>query len=484
MKSRLWSVLLFLCVVATGIVTIGYFWTHPGDEEALLHTSPAEDVIPSGTVRLPAEKAAAAGIHTVPVGKRSLKRARTVPGRIQYDDTRHIAVKAATAGALIDVKVKPGDPVSTGQVLAVLSSPEVGTARSEVIQRGGELKLVQAEREWLQQSSDGMKTLVEAIQKKQSIETIQVSLQKKLLGKSRDTIITAYSRFLLADSLSKGLASAGTSGAVSGRLIAERQNERESAEASLQAVQEQALFDSKQDLNRSGNAVELAQNKLKISQQHLTTLLGYDEATITDKPNAVPENLSLVEVRAPFAGTIEKRLFANSERVQLGDTLFILADTTRLWVAADLREGEWAAMGMQANDSVIVTTPAISGREFDASVYYIGREVAPETNSVPLVATINNSDGHLRPGLFVRVQLPLGESREVLAVPESAISEHESKSFVFVQAGERTYRRVGIQRGTQEGEWVEVTSGLSGGENVVDQGAFVLKSELLLEREE
>ncbi len=484
MKSRIWSVLLFLCVVAVGIVTIGYFWTHPGDEEAQLHTSPAEDVIPSGTVRLPGEKIAAAGIHSVPVGNRSLKRARTVPGRIQYDDTRHIAVKAATAGALIDVKVKPGDPVSAGQVLAILSSPEVGTARSEVIQRGGELKLLQAELEWNQQSSDGMKTLVDAIKKKQSIEAIQISLQERAIGKSRDTMITAYSRFLLADSLSKGLATAGTSGAVSGRLIAERQNERESAEASLQAVQEQALFDSKQELKRSGNAVELAQNKLKISQQHLTTLLGYDEAVVTDKPNPVVENLSLVEVRAPFAGTIEKRLFANSERVQLGDTLFILADTTRLWVAADLREGEWAAMGMQANDAVVVTTPVISGREFDASVYYIGREVAPETNSVPLVATINNSDGHLRPGLFVRVQLPLGESREVLAVPESAISEHESQSFVFVEAGERTFRQVFIQRGTQEGEWVEVTSGLSGGENVVDRGVFVLKSELLLEREE
>ena len=484
MKSRIWSVLLFLGVVATGILSVRYFWTHPGAEASPLNTSPAEAAIPPGSVQLPAEKITAAGIHTTPVGQRSLKLTRTVPGRIQYDDTRHIAVKAATAGALIDVKVKPGDPVSAGQVLAILSSPEVGTARSEVIQRGGELKLVQAELEWLQQSSDGMQILVVAIRKKQSIETIQASLRDKSLGKSRDTLITAYSRFLLADSLSKGLATAGTSGAVSGRLIAERQNERESAEAALQAVLEQALFDSKQELKRSGNSLELAQNKLKISQQHLTTLLGYEEVASSEKPHAVVDNLSLVEVRAPFAGTIEKRIYANSERVQLGDTLFILADTTRLWVAADLREGEWAAMGMQANESVIVTTPAISGREFDAAVYYIGREVSPETNSVPLVATINTSDGHLRPGLFVRVQLPLGESREVWAVPESAISEHESKSFVFVDEGERTYRQVFIQRGTHEGPWVEVTSGLSGGENVVDQGVFVLKSELLLEREE
>ena len=124
------------------------------------------------------------------------------------------------------------------------------------------------------------------------------------------------------------------------------------------------------------------------------------------------------------------------------------------------------------------------GREFPASVYYIGREVSTQTNAVPLVATISNADGLLRPGLFVRVLLPLAESREVLAVPESAICEHDSKSFVFVTKGERTFQQVVIEKGVQEDHWVEVKSGLTGTESVVDHGAFALKSELLLEREE
>ncbi len=83
----------------------------------------------AGVVQLPAEKVAAAGIHSETVGQRPLRMTRTVPGRIQYDDTRHIAVKAATAGTLIDVKVKPAMRFSPGQCLAILSSPEVGKAR-------------------------------------------------------------------------------------------------------------------------------------------------------------------------------------------------------------------------------------------------------------------------------------------------------------------------------------------------------------------
>ena len=482
MKSRIGSILLFLCVVAIGGYTLHHFWKSGAVEEPEQTASP-QGGGPTGTLQLPAEKIAAAGIRTVPITKRAMKQTRTVPGHIQYDDTRHVAVKAATAGALIDVKVKPGDAVSAGQVLAVLSSPEVGTARATVLQHSSDLKLKLTELEWATHTNDALKLLVDAIQKRESIDSIRTTLKGKSVGKSRETLLSAYSRFQLADSLLKSLASAGSRDALTGRQVGERQNEYESADASLQAVSEQVRFDAKQDFTRAKNAAELAQNTLKISEQHLVTLLGYKEAEMIDKAGVDAGNLSLVEVKAPFAGTIEQKFYSNSERVQLGDTLFALADTTQMWVAADLREGEWSAMSLHAGDAVVVTTPAMSGREFDASVYYIGREVSSATNSVPLMATINNSDGLLRPGLFVRVLLPLGESREVLTVPDSAICEHESRFFVFVTDGERTYRRVFVTPGTREGTSVEIVSGLTGTEAVVDRGAFVLKSEMLLERE-
>ena len=264
--------------------------------------------------------------------------------------------------------------------------------------------------------------------------------------------------------------------------MAERQKEFETAEAALQAVSEQETFDARQEVTRARNSVDQGENKLKISQQMLSTLLGYEEKETASHPESF--NLSLVEVRAPFAGTIEQKFYSNSERVQLGDTLFTLADTTKMWVAADLREGEWSAMGLHPGDRLVVSTPAMAGREFDAAVYYIGREVTAQSNSVPLVAAIDNSDGLLRPGLFVRVRLPLNDTREVLAVPASAISEHESKLFVFIEVGEHKYQQKFIQRGMEDEGWVEIVSGLSGGEKIVDQGAFYLKSELLLEREE
>ena len=52
--------------------------------------------------------------------------------------------------------------------------------------------------------------------------------------------------------------------------------------------------------------------------------------------------LSRVEIRAPIAGTIEEKHFAQSDRVRPSDAIFVLADTKSLWVVADIREQDWA----------------------------------------------------------------------------------------------------------------------------------------------
>jgi cobalt-zinc-cadmium efflux system membrane fusion protein len=201
-------------------------------------------------------------------------------------------------------------------------------------------------------------------------------------------------------------------------------------------------------------------------------------------PDADEESLSLVGIRAPIAGTIESKRFSKAERVVLGDSLFVLANTTRLWVAADIREREWLALSLKNGQSLIVDSPALPDRRLQAQVEYIGREVDPRSNAVPLVALIQNEDGLLRPGQFVWVQLPLGSPHSGLAVPAEAVVEHEGRKFVFAPAGEGSFRRRDVAVGLQQGPWAEIVSGLSDREEIVVKGAFLLKSELLLEREE
>ena len=223
-----------------------------------------------------------------------------------------------------------------------------------------------------------------------------------------------------------------------------------------------------------------AARRLQIARRHVETLLGYAEPPArTDASSA----LSRLEIRAPFAATLESLNYAPTERVAPGDSMFVLADTSTLYVEADIRENDWAATSLKPGQQIRVTAPAIVDQTFEATVHYIGREVDVATNSVPLVAILDNASGRLRPGMFVRVSVPMGTARTATAVRPQSLMQHDNQQFVFVALDTHKFQRVGVQTGLHTDEWIEVVSGLEPGQQVVSDGAFLLKSELLLEGE-
>ncbi len=190
--------------------------------------------------------------------------------------------------------------------------------------------------------------------------------------------------------------------------------------------------------------------------------------------------LSRVEIRAPFDGTIEEKQFARSDRVRPSDIIFVLADTRSLWVEADLREQDWPAMALEPGQELSVDTPAMLGCKLKARVKRTGRRVSPQSNSVSLVAEIGDENGLLRPGLFVRVSIPIGTPRDVLSIPAPAVMQHEGANFVFVQVGPKTFRRADVTTGLETDNFVEIVSGLKEEEPVVVEGAIALKAEMLI----
>ena len=434
-------------------------------------------------VTLSAAKQQAAQIRTQPVAMQEVPDCRTVPGRLQYDDRRHVKVQVATTGVVVEVHVKPGDQVTAGQTLAVISSPEVGEARADVLKRQAEWEIAQRKHQWESQVETNLPPFVAAIQQRLDVNQLQKQFRTTTLGEYREKLVSAYTRLVLAESMFKGADSVSASGLLTARTVQERTAERQAAEAALLAACEQAAFDAEQRRDLAAMNAKDTQRRSEIAKQHLRTLLGYEPTDDPEKTKGAPD-LSLVELRAPFAGTIERRNFSNSERVQPNDELFVLADTTVLWMVADVREQDWLAIGVKPGASISVRVPAIPDRTFTAAVHFVGREVSAASNAVSIVAEMDNRDAMLRPGQFVQATLTVGSPAPVLAVPSTALVTHEHQSFVFVQEDAGTYRRVDVDIGRQSDDWIEIRSGLKVGESVVVNGAFLLKSELLLEPEE
>lgn len=489
MKQRLIPILVFLIVAGIGGGLIWTFVFRSGETAADHRQDHAEPHGPAETdgaaepshVELSTEQSEVAKIATAAVVRATLQPERTVPGRLTYDDTRHIEVRVPTSGTLREILVKPGDSVTAGTVLARISSPEVGLARADVLRRDSELKLATVEWDRNRALCEGLKNLVDAVQRGDDAAHIIEETKGVRLGPYRERIVAAYSRLNLARQLFDNLRNAAETGAVAARTLQEREGEKTTATAALKGVIEESLYEAERACATSELAAMDAQRRWRIARQHLETLLGYDEP-VRDADDGPP--LSLVEVRAPFAGTVETKNYSQSERVDAGDSLFVLADTTHLWVAADIREKEWSALRLEPGAPVTVTSPALGDRTLTAQLYFLGRVVSPETNAVPLIATIANDEGLLRPGQFVRVRLPTGEPRSGPAVPDSAIAEHERQAFVFVPDGPHRFRRVNVVRGFSANGLTLIESPLDEGDQVVSRGVFTLKSQLLLEREE
>ncbi|MBS0202879.1 MAG: efflux RND transporter periplasmic adaptor subunit [Planctomycetes bacterium] len=465
MQKQLWLVLVLVCLLTIGC----------GHDEESKPAKPVKD-----KVVLTAAKAAEAAIEVGTAQLRNLQPIRTVPGHIEYNGTRHVSVKSPAGGLVHKIAVIVGDHVEAGQLLAVVNSPELGERRSDVLLQEAELELARRDRDWWRSVQSSLEDLLSRLKRPQDVAALEKEFDDRVLGDYRRDIFSTYSKFRTAEAISanfKGL----TGGVLSERQILEQATARDSAAATFRAACELATFDARQKVGKAEAAYDDNSRRLAVARQRLTFLTGQDTDQIGDLSKE--EDLSTWPVVAPFAATVEELYVAASERVTQGEDIVLLADTTRLWVKADIRDKDWSALTLVAGQTIQVQSPALPNTTLNAKIAFIGRTVNQETRATPLVADIQNDNSLLKPGMFVRVLLPDGPASECLAVPDSAVVRHEGRVFVFVVTGASEYVPRDVTLGLSVDPWVEIKSGLKPGDKIAVGGTFMLKSELLLEPE-
>ncbi len=479
-------------VLALGGLAWWWLATHhfPGGDE---HTAPA-DVGPaqagrSSTVQLPAG-AALDTIGLAIVDTRPLRPRLTVPGRLDYDAGSRVDYESPVEGIVSRICVTPRQRVAKGDSLAEISSPEVGMARDDVAKREAEREIASRAAEWGSTIADNVQSLLTVLKEHPPLDELERRFEGRTLGDYREKIMGAYSRLLLVEKVDAGTRQLGEGGVLSGRIVEERTSNLEVARASFAAACESAHFETVQDCARKRADLEQAERLLQVARENLRTLVGsrLDDAAADVVAGTVPADdvasggatLSGIALRTPLAGVVEEIFVSRGERVTSGERMFIVADTTRLWVRAQVHEKQWTTVEVTEGQDVGVSVPGAGEHRARATINHVAATVDPESRSVPIVADLTNDDAHYKPGMFVWVELPQGRPRDVLSVPAAAVMRHDGRAFVFVPDGDG-FRRVDIDIGIESDDFIEVTRGLRAGQQVVDRGGFLLKSELLLE---
>ncbi|NBD11296.1 efflux RND transporter periplasmic adaptor subunit [Corallococcus silvisoli] len=183
-------------------------------------------------------------------------------------------------------------------------------------------------------------------------------------------------------------------------------------------------------------------------------------------------------LKAPIDGTVVERAARLGQMADPSQPLFRIGDLSSLWLIVHAFERD--AVRLKPGTEARVTFAAYPGQEFAAKVGHVGQRVDPRSRTIPVRLELDNGKGLLRPGMSATASVPLGEPGATLtAVPAAALQRMENGWVAFLptpEVGVFEQREVG--RGRSLGTQVEVLSGLAVGEQVVVEGAFLLKAEV------
>jgi len=184
------------------------------------------------------------------------------------------------------------------------------------------------------------------------------------------------------------------------------------------------------------------------------------------------ESLRSVPVVAPISGIIVNR------SVQVGQVtsdqpMFVIADLSEVWVQLDVfgRDLGSIATGQQ------VSISSLDGSDFTGVIDWVSPLVAHGSQSVRARIPIENPDGSLRAGQFVRARVTVAATDVPLAVRRSALQTFRDFDVVYAKVGD-TYEVRMLDLGLQDSNFVEVVGGLSPGEIYVTGNSYLIKADI------
>ncbi len=186
-------------------------------------------------------------------------------------------------------------------------------------------------------------------------------------------------------------------------------------------------------------------------------------------------------LKAPVGGVIVEKSVNPGQEVradQVGDKpLFVITDPTQLWVLLDATEQDLSSL--RPGTEVKLRSQTYADQTFPAHIEVISDFIDPNSRTIKVRGTVDNSQRLLKAEMFVTAELP-APLQVGVNVPASAVFLKGDRHYVFVESAKGTYQRQEVQVGQEQPKDVLVTNDLKPGQSVVTDGGLLL-NQLLAE---
>jgi len=250
-----------------------------------------------------------------------------------------------------------------------------------------------------------------------------------------------------------------------GKILVEMTNREESA---LLAEAQANLDEARRQLSRQQD----------LGKQGLVAKSAIDEALTRAEAaearfNAITARMNDRLIQAPFSGLLGFRQISPGTLLNSNTPITTLDDISV--IKLDFSVPEVYLGAIQPGARIISRSDAWRNHEFEGVINSIGSRVDPVTRAVTIRAIIENDERLLRPGMLMTVTI-INDVRESLVVPESALLQVGSDTYVYLAGDDGLAHRTLISVGVRRVGYVEVVEGLKVGDLIVTEGGFKLQN--------
>ena len=190
------------------------------------------------------------------------------------------------------------------------------------------------------------------------------------------------------------------------------------------------------------------------------------------------QQIAKTTVRAPFSGTIDDVITEQGSVVAPGQSqLFRIVNLKNMYIETDVPERYIS--DVISGKNVRVEFP-ILGKSMEAKVRQAGNFINPANRTFKVEVAIPNKDNSIKPNLTAKLKINDYTNNNAILIPQSIISENaEGQQYVYTITDKNNNKakakRVIIETGKIQGNYIEVLSGLENGNEIIEEGARSVK---------
>lgn len=221
---------------------------------------------------------------------------------------------------------------------------------------------------------------------------------------------------------------------------------------------------------------QLVGDKIVSQKDYEQARLAYENAKVAYDAINGKQSVRGVAVTAPMNGFLKNILVKEGDYVTVGQPLATISQNSRLVLRADVSEKNYARLPMIRSahfktpyDDKVYKLDELGGR-----LLSYGKSSGNNSFYIPVLFEFDNK-GAVIAGSYVEVYLLGKPMEQVLSVPVSALVEEQGLYCVYLRLDEDCYKKQYVTLGADNGEAVQILSGLKAGDEIVTKGAYQIK---------